>query len=50
MHLLKNHPNFDGLAEADLVSKQRLAGHLEERAVGGVCLMFEEFDAFFVEM
>jgi len=49
VHLLEDHPDLDRLAEADLVREQRLAVHLEEGAVGGVDLVFEEFDLFRVD-
>jgi hypothetical protein len=50
VHLLENHPDFDGLPESDLVSEECLAVHLEESAVSGVYLMFEEFDVLLVEV
>ena len=37
-----DQPGFDGLAEADLVGEERLPVHLEERAVGGVDLVFDD--------
>ena len=49
VHFLENHPNLDGLAEADLVSEQCLTVNLEECAVGGIHLVFEEFDALLFE-
>jgi len=50
VHLLENHPDFDGLPESDLVCEECLAVHLEESAVGGVHLVFEEFDVLLVEV
>jgi len=49
MHFFQDHSDLDGLPEPDLVGKQGLPVHLEQRSVGGVNLVFEQFDLLFID-
>jgi len=50
VHLLENHADFDSFAQPDFVGEQGLAIHLKEGSVGGIDLVFKEFDLLAVDV